>query len=369
MTESKVYKQRVEELEKEIAEAKPRRYALRERTDSPNREEEGEVARLSEELKQCNLKLRKYVQFSERLEDERKGVMAVISSCNAEDIVGNSVEEMVASLCEKLASIEEECDALANSEDKASQYLADLDSLRKKYADLEGQLHVYKETNDELTNAHAECKVSLKKAQEKIAALTKDKESLQASHVSAKGSMSELQSEQRRQLQWLESENVQLGDELKRTKKELLQTKAQLDSVQKGSFVNDEATEDLFGLSNLLESSSRQPLGSVKKPSDSEKKQPASSAKKEKKRQLPVHTEELDKENLLNHSSAHVDTPARSPFTSAKKQRKAVNPFSSVKKASRKITKALSSDDSPKHLALGEEAEHTGELTSDCKAS
>jgi len=313
-------------------------------------------------LKQCNLKLRKYVQHSERLEKERNGVMAVISSCNAEDIVGNSLEEMVGSLCEKLASIEEECDVLANSEDKAAGYLADLHSLREKYAHLEGQLQFYKKTYDELSTSHEDCKVSLKRAQEKIASLTKDKDSLQASHVNARGNITELQSEQRRQMQWLEKENLQLGDELKKTKKELLQTKAELDSVQKGSFGNDEATEELFGLSSLLESSSRQPLVPPKKTIPSGKKT------SEKKRHLSVPIDEFDKENLLNNSSIEVDM-ARSPFTSAKKQRKSVNPFSSVKKASRKITKAISSDDSPKHLALGEENEQTGELTSDCKQS
>lgn len=366
MTEAKDYKQRVEELETEMASnssnSKPRRYALRERAELSKSEEENDVARLNDELKQCNLKLRKYVQHSERLEKERNGVMAVISSCNVEDIVGNSLEEMVASLCKKLSSIEEECDVLANSEDRAAGYLADLDSLREKYSHLEGQLQFYKKTYDELSSSHEDCKVSLQRAQEKIAALKKDKESLQASHVSAKGNITELQSEQRRQMQWLEKENLQLGDELKKTKQELLQTKTELDSVQNGLFGNDEATEELFGLSNLLESSSRLPLVPLKKTI------PSGNKTSEKKRPLSVPIDELDKENLLNTSSIEVDM-ARSPFTSAKKQRKSVNPFSSVKKASRKITKAISSDDSPKHFALGEENEQTGELTSDCKQS
>ncbi|KAL7520313.1 hypothetical protein ACHAWX_005043 [Stephanocyclus meneghinianus] len=366
MTEAKDYKQRVEELETEMASnssnSKPRRYALRERTELSKSEEENDVARLNDELKQCNLKLRKYVQHSERLEKERNGVMAVISSCNVEDIVGNSLEEMVASLCKKLSSIEEECDVLANSEDRAAGYLADLDSLREKYSHLEGQLQFYKKTYDELSTSHEDCKVSLQKAQEKIAALKKDKESLQASHVSAKGNITELQSEQRRQMQWLEKENLQLGDELKKTKQELLQTKTELDSVQNGLFGNDEATEELFGLSNILKSSSRLPLVPPKKTI------PSGNKTSEKKRSLSVPIDEFDKENLLNSSSIEVDM-ARSPFTSAKKQRKSVNPFSSVKKASRKITKAISSDDSPKHFTLGEENEQTGELTSDCKQS
>jgi DNA repair exonuclease SbcCD ATPase subunit len=372
MTEAKDYKQRIEELEQEMAsgaaDSKPRRKGLRERTTD---EYSGDVARLQDELKQCNLKLRKYVQHSERLEKERANVMKVVSSCNAEDIAGNNLEEMVTSICDRLTSIEEECDALAHSEDKASQYLSELDSLREKYDDIEKQLQFYKETNNELSNSHADCQVDLKRAQNKISSLTNELKSLQESHTNAKGNMSDLQSEQRRQMQWLEKENLQLGDELKRTKKELVQTKSQLDSVHKGSFGSDDQTEDLFGLSNVLEpsSSKRLPLGSITKPAaDSEKRtthrQPFSSVKKasEKKRQLPAQ-ESIDKENTLN------DT-ARSPFlSSAKKPRKSVNPFSSVKKAQRRITKALSDDSSPKHIQLGEENEHTSELTSDCKQS
>ena len=363
MDEAKDYKRRVEELEKEIADSKPRRKGLRERTSE---EDSDDVDQLKDELKQCNLKLRKYVQHSDHLEKERNNVMTVISSCNTEDIVGNSLEDTVASLCERLSSLEEECDALANSENKAAEYLANLDSLRQKYQNIEKQLQFYKETNDELSSSHADCKDSLKKAQEKIATLTKEHKSLQESHTNTKGSISDLQSEQRRQMQWLEKENLQLGDELKRTKKELLQTKTQLGSMQKSSFGSDEATEDLVGISTFFEHSAtkRQPLGSISKPVNQEKKPqylPSSSAKTSSSKKRPVQ-ESRDKENNLNES-------VRSPIpSSAKKQRK-INPFSSVKKASKKIVQSFSDDSSPKHLALGDETEHTTELTSDCKQS
>jgi chromosome segregation ATPase len=270
---------------------------------------------------------------------------------------------MVNSLCERLASIEEECDALAGSEDKAARYLSELDSLREKYSGLETQLKFYKDSNDELSNSYADCKSSLNRAQEKIATLTKEIRSLQDSNVSTKGTMAELESEQRRQMQWLEKENLQLGGELKQVKKELIETKTMLNSLHKTSFGNDEATEDLFGLTNFtdsgpaLESSSskRKPLGTISKSQSSSVKKTA-----EKKRYLPAQ-ESRDKENTTDLSRSPVPS-------SAKKQRK-INPFSSVKKAGKKLTQALSDDSSPKHLRLGDAEENTAELTSDCKQS
>ena len=201
MAEAKEYKQRVEELEDQ----KPGRSGLRERTE-PSHDQSKEVEQLQDDLRQCEDKLRKYVQHSERLENDRKGVMAAISSSDVgADIVGDSMVEMVVSLCDKLASIEEECDALANSEGKAAEYLAELDSLREKFSALESQVQSYEEKDAKLTD-------SLKKAQEKVASLMKEKESLQTMAESAKGNMSELQSERRRQMQYLENENLQLGD-------------------------------------------------------------------------------------------------------------------------------------------------------------
>ena len=57
-------------------------------------------------------------QHSERLENERKGVIKASSSCDGGGIVRDSMVEIVVSLCDKLALIEEECDVLVSSEGK-----------------------------------------------------------------------------------------------------------------------------------------------------------------------------------------------------------------------------------------------------------
>jgi len=311
--------------------------------------------------------LRKYVEHSDRLENERKGVIEAISSCDVGGIVGDGMVEMVVSLCDKLASIEEECDVLASSEGKAAEYLAELDSLRaakeeleEKFATLEKQVQSHEENV-------AECKANLKKAEAKIVTLTKDKESLQAMAESAKGNISELQSERRRQLHHLSNENLQLGDELKRTKKDLAETKAELDAIQKNAF-SCEHTEELEGLSNLLGSSVstiRAPMESANK--SGSKRIPLGPSRK-RCSESPVKKQgSKDKENSLNKKQRTLPTSIQSPFSSAKKKR-STNPFSSVKKAARRTKKALTDDSPTKQYVLGD-SEPTADVTGECNQS
>jgi predicted nucleic acid-binding Zn-ribbon protein len=396
MAEAKEYKQRVEELESVL----PRRSGLRERKDVVDQSEE--IEKLQDDLRQCENKLRKYVQHSERLEKDRKGVIDAISSCDVADVVGDSVVEMVVSLCEKLTSIEEECMALVSSEGKASEYLSELDALREKYSELEAEVKVYEAEDAKMAIALADCKANLKKAEEKLISLSKDNELLKSMAESAKGNISELQNERRRQMQYLENENLQLGDELKRAKKELAEAKFTVTAFQNDAF-SGEPTEELRGLSTLLggasssSSTKRAPIESASKRgsyasaesgskrnihSSSSNRLPPSllspsrvsntlTSSRKRSPESPVSDEgdttmDAAKENLLNKKQRIISssTPSSpSPFGSEKKKRIA-NPFSSVKKAARRLK-----DNTPtKQYALGD-SEPTVDVTGECKQS
>ena len=400
MAEAKEYKQRVDELESVL----PRRSGLRERKDVVDQSEE--IEKLQDDLRQCENKLRKYVQHSERLEKDRKGVIEAISSCDVADVVGDSVVEMVVSLCEKLTSIEEECMALVSSEGKASEYLSELDALREKFSELEAEVKVYEVEDAKMAIALADCKANLKKAEEKIISLTKDNELLKSMAESAKGNISELQNERRRQMQYLENENLQLGDELKRAKKELAEAKCTVTAFQNDAF-SGEPTEELRGLSTLFggassSSAKRAPIESAStrgsssstkltsadsgskrtNHSSSSNRLPPSllspsrvsntlSSSRKRSPESPVSDEgdttmDVAKENLLNKKQRTISssTPTSpSPFGSEKKMRIA-NPFSSVKKAARRLK-----DNTPtKQYALGD-SEPTVDVTGECKQS
>jgi len=370
MAEAREFKQRVEELENSL----PRRSGLRERTDS-SQDQSKVIQQLQDDFRQCENKLRKYVQHSERLEKDRKGVIEAISSCAVANVVGDSVVEMVVSLCEKLTSIEEECAALSSSEEKAAEYLTELDSLHEKYSALERQLKSYEDDGTMLTSALAECKANLKKAQEKISALMKDNESLKSKAESAKGNISELQSERRRQMQYLENENLQLGDELKRARRELAAAKSAVDAFQKDAFSNDEPTEELRGLSNLLGASTSTKLAptesaSKRVPFQSTSKSIPLRSSQKRCPESPRSDEEsnyTEKENLLNKKQRTLSSSTSSPFGSEKKKR-IVNPFSSVKKASRRTRNALTDNTPTKQYALGD-SEPTVDVTGECNQS
>lgn len=369
MAEAKEYKQRVEELESRM----PRRTGLQDRNDLGVNQSR-EIEKLHDDLRQCENKLRKYVQHSERLESDRKKVYEAISSCDIGDIVGDSMVDMVASLCDKLVSLEEECVALSSSESKAAEYLTELDSLREKYTALECQVQGFETKDAKMTTALAECKDNLKKAHGKVNALMKENESLKAMAERAKGNISELQSERRRLTQYLENENLQLGDELKRTKKELSDTKAEIDAIRKNAF-NSEETVELQGLSNFLGVAS----STKRVPSDASRNTtplpPASSrtarSSIQKRCTESPNAEEVsikvDKENVTNSEKQTISSSAvHSPFSSAKKRN--ANPFSSVKKAVTKKRRALADQTPTNSYALGD-GEPTVDVTSECKQS
>ncbi len=329
------------------------------------------IRNLQDDLRQCENKLRKYVQHSERLEKDRKGVIEAISSCDVADFVGDSVVDMVVALCEKLTSIEEECAALSNSERKATEYLTELDALRAQHSSLEKQLKCHEYDRTKSATTLAECKANLKKAQEKIANLLKENESLKSMAENAKGNILELQSERRRQMQYLENENLQLGDDLKRVRKELAEAKSAADAFHKDTFGN-EATIELRGLSNVLgglTSTKLMPIDSANKlvPLQSTGKSiPLSSSRK----RCPDSTgsdeedDNTEKENLLNKKQRILSSSTSSPYGSEKKKRIA-NPFSSVKKAARMTRNALTPT---KQHALGD-SEQTADVTGECNQS
>lgn len=369
MVEVKEYKQRVEELESRI----PRRTGLQERFDSGGNQSK-KIEMLQDDLRQCENKLRKYVQHSERLESERNKVFDSIASFHLGNIFGDSMVDMVSSLCKKLISVEEQYAVLSSSETKAADYLVELDSLREKYSALEFEVKVLEDKDAKMATALAESKDNLKKAQGKINVLLKENDSLKAIAERTKGNISEIQSERRRLTQYLENENLQLGDELKRTKKELSEMKAEIDTIRKSAFNNDETVE-LQGLSSFLggaSSTTRLPSGSSRDKTPLPPIRIRQTTQKSIPKQCPESPfaeeegKKEDKENVHNSEKLTMSSVVDSPFSSAMKP--SANPFSSVKKAVTRKRRALTDQTPTNSHALGD-SEPTVDVTSECKQS
>lgn len=293
--------------------------------------------------------------------------MDAVASYNIGEIVGGNVVETVASICERLASVEDECNALAQSEKKAVQYLAELDSLRERFDKLESELQDCLGEKEKLVSQLEESEDNLNKCEGKIAELVKDQNSLQALAENAKHSVSELQSEKRRQMQFLENENLQLGEELKRAKKELQLTKTALEAAQKQAFGGEEQTQELVGFSSLL--SGQAQSANKKPPLQPTKTNFGTPSKSARKR--PGGENGHNEENALNGTSSKKlkSSTSKSPFRPSSSSKK-LNPFSSLKKSAKKSARKKLSDDSPTKLFLSEDGnEPTADLTSECKQS
>ena len=167
-------------------------------------------------------------------------------------------------------------------------------------------------------------------------------------------------------MQYLESENLQLGEELKKAKKELSETRVALDAAQSGAFSGGDHTEDLQGLSSFFNSTTKRPPSAMKSSSKSvmasaTKRVPLGSAR----RRLESPMVNQDSENLLNKSQQALSSSALSPVATAKKKRP--NPFSSIKKARKQKTN-LTADSPTKQFVLGD-TEPTADVTSECNQS
>ena len=201
----------------------------------------------------------------------------------------------------------------------------------------------------------------------RTAELVKDQNSLQALAENAKHSVSELQSEKRRQMQFLENENLQLGEELKRAKKELQLTKTALEAAQKQAFGGEEQTQELVGFSSLL--SGQAQSANKKPPLQPTKTNFGTPSKSARKR--PGAENGHNEENALNGTSSKKlkSSTSKSPFRPSSSSKK-LNPFSSLKKSAKKSARKKLSDDSPTKLFLSEDGnEPTADLTSECKQS
>jgi chromosome segregation ATPase len=187
----------------------------------------------SDDVKEATeLKLRKYAGYIKQVEEERsiayQAMKRVGFSFNEEDFVGS-----ISTICERLVSMKEECERAKSCLLEVRHGCDSAESLDKKIVETENQLkQVLREKQD--------IQLKLEEASHVIESLQKvtDELSLQ---------FSSKESEQNRQISYLEKENLQLMHDLKNTKKEAQKLRIEIEGIHRG--VQQETTEDLKGLS------------------------------------------------------------------------------------------------------------------------
>ena len=180
--------------------------------------EDCELTKLRFDKEALENKFRKFAVHCQRLEDEKENILQVLGLTKPDD---DDIEKAVITLCDKVASLEKECDSLAKSEHRASASIVDADQLREKNSSLQSQVADYQKKIDKLIRSEAE-------QRELIVSLRREQQELRSLADRARGNIESLESEKSNQLRYLEQENSQLMISLTAAKRQLQNMKAEL---------------------------------------------------------------------------------------------------------------------------------------------
>jgi chromosome segregation ATPase len=158
------------------------------------------------------------------LEDEKVRILQTIRSSKP-DIVIDDIEKAVVYLCDKIASLEEECDSLSKYKNRAVDTDNDIESLRTQNTSLKNQVSELQKKVDHLVWAETGNNNLVSSLRESIEKLRREADQ-------ARQATETLQTEKRSQLRYLEQENLQLMIDYKAAKKQLYDMKAELSLLQ-----------------------------------------------------------------------------------------------------------------------------------------
>lgn len=267
-------------------------------------------------------KLRKYAAHCQRLEKEKATVAhsfrghdfgdASIAGMLEDDLAG-----AVSAVIEKVASLEEECDALEKSAKRSSNYLMEKDRLTEMNDTLERDVTEARGRVKELTAIEAELRSKLEEATEAIRTLRDEGVDLSRQAENSRKGAADLESEKGRQLKYLEQENLSLINELREVKAKLRAAELEVRVSGGGGDDTENLTEDLGTL-----------------------------------------LADNDKENLLNVQRPEKEEPLTNKTTSSALSKRKSNALaSSVRKSAKKLRSSIKPSRSsmkPKRLGLGE---------------
>lgn len=195
-------------------------------------------------------KLRKYATYCQNLERDKDAIVESLRAILPEDrssLVEEDVVSSVDDVIQRLRDAEDECEAVKNSEERATSYLMEADRLRETNAALENGMAVTEEKISELMQINEKCQVDLRDAEDKISALRKEKESFKELAVTAKGNANDIEAENEGKIRFLTQENHKLYMDLKKLRQENQQLSLNLNQAQIG--LNEDTTADLKGIS------------------------------------------------------------------------------------------------------------------------
>lgn len=171
----------------------------------------GDTSEIRFEKEALETKVKKLVVKCQRLEDEKSGVMRIVRA--ARGGTSDDLPKAIVNLCDRVASLEEAC---AGNERKSNAQDERISSLLETNAKLTAQASEHTQKVESLQKGH----------KKQLLALQSD---LEASRQEA--------DEKSRELQTLQRESLQLHQDLKQQKKELIRTKEEVNVLRVQSSV------------------------------------------------------------------------------------------------------------------------------------
>ena len=211
-----------------------------------SRNADDDVSELKFAKQALETKLRKYLSHCQRLESDKASIIDALKSTRQHHISDGDVAGAVIELCDRLSSLEQECDNFSTARTTVSSDSVQTDRLRQENRQLQDRVTETKERLTTLTRLEADLHSRLNKAQDTIAQLSEERDQLRNKAENAKGNMASLETEKIRQVRYLEQENLQLMLDLKATKKQLQISKTELDDLRMKALDDNDNTED-FG--------------------------------------------------------------------------------------------------------------------------
>jgi chromosome segregation ATPase len=158
------------------------------------------------------------------LEDEKVRILQTIRSSKPDGVV-DDIEKAVVYFCDKIASLEQECDSLCKYKNKAVSTSNKIESLQNQNTSLKNQVSELQKKIDHLVWAETGNNNLVTSLRESIEKLRREADQ-------ARQATETLQNEKRGQLRYLEQENLQLMIDYKAAKKQLYDMKAELSVLQ-----------------------------------------------------------------------------------------------------------------------------------------
>lgn len=188
-------------------------------THSSTKLEDAALTTLRFDKEALESKLRKFASKCQHLEDEKMRILHTFKSAKIE-FADDNIEKAIVSLCDKVASLEEECDCLAKFKNKSFANEVELTTLKHHNTERNNKITELQRKIDNLKCIESEHKNALSSLTENSTKLRHDVDNARQEADSSQN-----------QLKYLEQENLQLMMDYKAAKQKIHSLKADINHL------------------------------------------------------------------------------------------------------------------------------------------